>query len=65
MHHVAKLVKLDLSVVVFVNLVEQFAQDLVVLVADAERALYFVVRDRAATVLVEQAEGSLQLLLID
>ena len=59
MHHVAKFLELNLTVVVFINLVEQFAQDFVVLVADAKRALYFFVRNGTTPVFVKEPEGSL------
>ena len=63
LHHVAELLKLDLTVVVLVDLVEQLAENLVVLIADSQRFLDLRVRNRAAPILVEQTERCFQLLL--
>jgi len=63
MHHVAKFFKLDLPVVILVDLVEQVAQNLVIFVPDAESAFDLRVRDRATPIFVEQVERRFQLLL--
>lgn len=39
LHHVAELLKLDLAIVVLINLFEQLGQNLIVLVADAKSLL--------------------------
>lgn len=59
----AKLFKLDLPIVVFVNLFEELGQELVVLITYSKCALKLVLRDRATSIFVEQAESGLQFLL--
>ena len=62
LHHVAELFKLDLSVVVLVDLFKQLAQD-IVLVLNAQGFLQLVLGDRSAAVFVKQTESRFQLLL--
>lgn len=65
LHHVAEFLELDLPVAVLVDLLQQLAQGVVLVVFDAERALDLVRRDGARAVLVEEAEGGLEFLLRD
>jgi len=58
LHHVAELLKLDLSVMILVDFFNELTQD-VVLVLYSEGALNLIWRNRAAAVFVEEAEGRL------